>query len=84
MRSVDNRNIKVRATSELNILPNEKSKKKSEKEKRGMSMYVMKTKKASCDERELSSLNSQHSTYSCTAKRNSTRSKDITQIKVRS
>ena len=82
MRREDNRNIKVRAKSELNIFPNEKGKKKSEKEKRGMSLYVMKPKKARCDERELSSLNSQHSTYSCTAKRNSPRLKNITQIKV--
>ena len=80
MRSEDNRNIKVRATSELNIFPNKK--KKSEKEKRGMSMYLVKSKKANCDERELSGLNSQHSTYSCTAKRNSPRLKNITQIKV--
>ena len=84
MRREDNRNIKVRATSELNIFPNEKGKKKSEKEKRWISMYVIKPKKDSSDEIKLSSLKSQHSTYSCTAKRNSTRSKDITQIKVRS
>ena len=81
MRREDNRNIKVRATSELNIFPNKK--KKSEKEKRGMSMYVTKPKKASCDERELSSLNSQLSTYTCTAQRTSPSLKNITQIKVR-
>ena len=75
MKSEDNRNIKVRAKSELNIFQNKKSRNKSLEEKRGMSMYVKKPKK--------SSSNSQHSTYSWTAQRNSIRLKNITQIKVR-
>ena len=82
MRSVDKRNIKVRATCELNIFPNKKSKKTSVKEKRGMSMYVSKPKEARSDVREPLSFNSQHRTHSCTAQRNSIRLKNITQIKV--
>ena len=82
MRSEHNKHIKVRAKSEFNIFPNKKSKKTSVKEKRGMSMYVSKPKEARSDVREPFSFNSQHSTHSCTAQRNSIRLKNITQIKV--
>ena len=53
MRREDNRNIKVRAESELNNFPNKKSKKKSVKEKHGVSMNVTQPDKAKCDERKL-------------------------------
>ena len=50
----EKQNLIVRAKSELNIFPNIKSQKKTVTEKRGMSMYVMKPKKDSCDDREQS------------------------------
>ena len=68
-------NIKVRAKSEFNMSP-------SVKEKRWMSMYVYKPKEEGSDVRKPSSLNSQHSTHSFTAQRDSIRLKNITQIKV--
>ena len=83
MKREHKRNIKVRAKSELDIVPSKKTKTRSFKEKHGMSMCVVKPKKASRDEKNPSSLNSQHSTYSCTSQRSSPRLKNNTQIKVR-